>query len=142
MYGLLDISTSGMIAQRTRLAVSAANLANRNTVFDAQGNFSPYRARRVVFAPGDPSAQNPAARTMGVHVAQISLDQSDFNYRYDPGNPNAIQTGPRQGYVPEPNVNPVVEQMNAMEAGRAYEANVAAAEATKAMVAQALRLLA
>jgi len=44
--------------------------------------------------------------------------------------------------VPQPNVNPVVEQINALEASRAYEANVVAAEATKSMMAQALRLLA
>jgi flagellar basal body rod protein FlgC len=41
-----------------------------------------------------------------------------------------------------PDISPVIEQMNAMEAARAYEANLAAAEATKTMMAQALRLVA
>ena len=78
---------------------------------------------------------------MGVHVAKIEIDQSDFNYEWDPTNPYAFKDGPRAGYVPSPNVNSVVEQINAMEASRAYEANVVAAEATKTMLAQALRIL-
>jgi flagellar basal-body rod protein FlgC len=39
-------------------------------------------------------------------------------------------------------VNAVWEQINAVEAARAYEANIVAAEATKSMLGQALRLLA
>jgi len=142
MYGLLDISTSGMVAQRTRLTAIQANIANRNTILDAQGNVNPYRARRVLFAPGDPTARGAEGRTLGVHVAQIEIDQAPPNYRWDPGNPYAIKEGRWKDHVPEPNVNPVVEQLNAMEASRAYEANVAAAEASKAMMAQALRLIA
>lgn len=139
MYGALDISTSGMIAQRTRLAAISANLANKDSI-NADG--TPYRAKRVFFQVGDPTSSTQAGRTLGVHVAQIRDDPSDLNLRWDPSNPRAQKTGPHQGYVLESNVDPVVEQVNAMEAGRAYEANVVAAEATKAMMAQALRLLA
>lgn len=141
MFGSLDISTSGMIAQRERMASIAANIANRNTVLDADGNVNPYRRRMVHFAPGDPSASTAEGRSMGVHVAKIEIDQSDFNYEWDPTNPYAFKDGSRAGYVPSPNVNSVVEQINAMEASRAYEANVVAAEATKTMLAQALRIL-
>lgn len=139
MYGTLDISASGMIAQRDRLAAISANIANRHSVA-ADG--TPYRARTVRLAVGDPSATNAEARGMGVHVASIEEDRSSFGLRWDPGNPFAIREGPQAGYVLESNVNPVVEQINAMQASRAYEANVAAAEATKTMMAQALRLLA
>jgi flagellar basal-body rod protein FlgC len=142
MYGTLDISTSGMVAQRTRLNAIAANLANRNTVLDANGNVNPYRARTVHFAPGDPNAATAQGQQLGVHVARIEQDPREFNLRWDPGNPMAYREGPKQGYVPEPNVNPVVEQVNALDASRAYEANVMAAEATKTMMNQALRLLA
>jgi len=141
MFGSLDISTSGMIAQRERMASIAANIANRNTILDADGNVNPYRRRMVHFAPGDPSATSAQGRSMGVRVAKIEIDQSDFNYEWDPTNPYAFKDGPRAGYVPTPNVNSVVEQINAMEASRAYEANVVAAEATKTMLAQALRIL-
>ncbi|MBS0191399.1 MAG: flagellar basal body rod protein FlgC [Phycisphaerales bacterium] len=142
MYGSLDISTSGMTAQRARMAAIAANIANRSTILDDKGNVNPYRARHVIFAPGDPSASTAEGKALGVHVAQIELDKGEFNYRWDPTNPYAIKKGDKQGYVPEPNINPVIEQLNAMEASRAYEANVVAAETTKQMIAQALRLLA
>ncbi len=143
MYGSLDISTSGMVAQRIRLESIQANIANANTILDAQGNVSPFQRRMVMFAPGAPSSSNPSARELGVHVAQIELDRTPVRPReYDPDSPYAYKTGPYKGYVASTNINPVVEHVNALEAGRAYEANVAAAEATKTMIAQALRLLA
>lgn len=143
MYGSLDISTSGMIAQRTRLAVIAANTANSNVILDDQGNVNPYRRRMVHFAVGDPTARTAEGRRMGVHVAQIQLDPAPAQpSEYDPTNPFAYTSGPYKGYLPATNVNPVVERINALEASRAYEANVAAAEATKTMISQALRLLA
>ncbi len=142
MYGTLDVSTSGMIAQRMRLTAVAANIAGKDAILDEHGNVNPYRARRVMLAPGDPTATSEEGRAMGVHVAQVEIDQSPFQLRYDPGSPFAYRDGPHAGYVPESNVNVVVETLNAMEASRAYEANVAAAEATKSMLANALRLLA
>jgi len=139
MYGLLDISTSGMIAQRERLTAISANLANRNSV-SADG--TPYRAKRVFFAAGDPSAMTREGRALGVHVSRIEDDPSECNLRWDPGHPHAFRNGPQKGYVRESNVNPIVEQVNAIQAARAYEANVVAAEASKSMMAQALRLIA
>ena len=138
MYGLLDISTSGMVAQRTRLTAISANLANRNSVMP---DGTPYRARQVLFAPGDPGASDPTSQGMGAHVSGVVVDQSPFNLRWAPGHPNEIKEGPHKGYVRESNVNPLVEQINAMQASRAYEANAMAAEASKNIVAQTLRLL-
>ncbi len=143
MYGALDISVSGMIAQRTRMDTIAANLANVDAIADAHGNPSPYRRRIAVFQPGDPQAVSPQGKALGVHVAAIQFDDGDFRKMYDPTHPYARPEGDRDaGYVYYPNVDPVTENVNAVDAVRAYEANVAAAEATKGMVAQALRLLA
>ncbi len=142
MYGSLDISTSGMIAQRARIEAAAANIANADTVLDSQGRVNPYRARIVHFAAGNPTATREAGRKFGVHQAAVEQDQGPFNLKWEPDSPYAFQSGPNAGYVPMPNVNTVWEQINAMEAARAYEANVMAAEATKAMTAQALRLIA
>lgn len=139
MYGALDISTSGMIAQRDRLTAISANLANKDSV---SPDGTPFRAKRVFFQAGDPTAKSAEGRELGVHIAAIKDDPAPFNYKFDPGNPRAYKSGPHAGYVAESNVNPVTEQVNALEASRAYEANVAAAEATKSMLAQALRLLA
>lgn len=138
MYGTLDISTSGMIAQRTRMAAIAANIANSETVLDAQGNVNPFRKRMVFFSPGDPGASTSQGQSMGVHVSSIEADETAIRPRYMPGSPYADE----QGYVPFPDISPAVEQINAMQAARSYEANVVAAETTKQMMAQALRLLA
>jgi len=132
-----------MVAQRIRHESIMANIANANTILDASGNVSPFQRRMVMFAPGAPASSNPSARALGVHVAQIELDRTPARpSEYDPDSPYAYKTGPYKGYVPATNINPIVECVNAMEAERAYEANVAAAEATKTMMAQALRLLA
>ncbi|HED54940.1 MAG TPA: flagellar basal body rod protein FlgC [Phycisphaerales bacterium] len=137
MYGTLDISTSGMIAQRTRLDVISANIANKGTLLDAQGNYNPYRRRIAYFAAGNPESSNRNGRAMGVHVAEIGQDQSPLTLKYAPNSPYADEAG----YIREPNVDTTTEQIDAMEAVRAYEANVAAAEATKQMLAQSLRLI-
>ena len=134
MFGSLNLSTSGLIAQRTRMEVIAANLANRSSIYDAQGNYDPFRRRIAVFAPGDPATGNRE----GVHVQEILLDQSPLRKVYDPGHPEADE----QGYVGFPNIDPAMEMVNALEASRAYEANITAAEATKSMMQASLRLLA
>jgi flagellar basal-body rod protein FlgC len=134
MFGSLDISTSALVAQRTRLDVIAANLANRYTTHDAKGNYAPYRRRIAVFAPGDPESGSSS----GVHVSEIRLDKSDFRKVLEPGNPDAD----KNGFVNYPNIDPSIEMISALEASRAYEANITAAEATKSMMNSALRLLA
>jgi flagellar basal-body rod protein FlgC len=134
MFGVLDVSTSALIAQRTRLEVISANLANRFSLTDAQGNYAPYRRRVPIMAAGDPASGNQ----QGVHVQQIELDPSAFRNVYDPGHPYAD----KNGYVQYPNVDPTIEQIDALEASRAYEASITAAEATKAMISASLRILA
>ena len=89
MYGALDISTGGMIAQRTRMATIAANIANAGTLEDAEGNYAPYLRRHVMFAPGDPAGATPAARRMGVHVSEIWADPESLVPEYDPDSPHA-----------------------------------------------------
>ncbi|MHC5024971.1 MAG: flagellar basal body rod protein FlgC [Planctomycetota bacterium] len=134
MYGALDISTSGLVAQRTRLNVVAANLANKDTILNAEGEYEPYRRRFVTLATGDPVRD----ATTGVHVDSIGIDDGELTPRYEPGSPWADPSG----YVYYPNVQMPVEQINAMAATRAYEANITAIEATKSMINVALQLLA
>lgn len=138
MYGMLDISVSGMIAQRTRMQVIQANIANMHVVEDAQGNYAPYLRKAAMLAPGDPGAGTDAGRDFGVHVAEIAVAENALVRRYDPASRHADS----DGYVMVPDINPVVETINAMEASRAYEANVASAETSKAMLGQMLRLVA
>jgi len=133
MYGLFDISTSGLVAQRVRLETIASNLANQETLLDAQGRFSPWRRRSVEFAVGDQSHGGG----LGVHVAAIQ-ESDTFDLRFQPGHPYADT----EGYVRYPDVDPVIEQIDALDAVRAYEANIAAVEASKSMFSSALGLLA
>ncbi|MCC7408570.1 MAG: flagellar basal body rod protein FlgC [Phycisphaeraceae bacterium] len=134
MFGALNISTSGLVAQRTRMEVITANLINRDSQLDAQGNYAPYRRRVPVFAVGDPATGGDR----GVHVQEIALDTSPLRKVHEPGNPLADA----QGYVEYPNVDLATEMINAIDASRAYEANITAAEATKSMMLSSLRLLA
>ncbi len=135
MFGSLDISASALVAQRTRLDVISGNLANQHTVFDAEGNFEPYRRRIAVFSPGDPSSGNDR----GVHVQEILLDDAPFQkVEVGKGHPLADE----DGFMDMPNIDPMMEMVSAMEASRAYEANITVAEVTKAMGSAALRLLA
>jgi flagellar basal-body rod protein FlgC len=131
---MLDIGASALTAQRARLDTIAGNIANINTTRDASGKVNPYRRHFVVLAPGqgdDPSKP-------GVHVQQISTDNSPLIRRFDPGNPEAD----KDGYVSYPNVDLSIEFVNALEASRAYEANVTMMDTTKSMFNSTLRLLA
>lgn len=135
MFDALDISSSALQAQRTRLDTIAANIANINTTRNAAGERSPYRRKFAVFAAG--RADNPAAP--GVHVAEIHADPGAFREVHDPSHPDA---NPKTGTVLYPNVDLSIEYVNALEASRAYEANVTTMEVTKSMINSALRLLA
>ena len=134
MFGALDTSTSGLVAQRTRMEVISANIANKSSIMDANGNYAPFRRRLAVLAAGDPSTGSQT----GAHVQKIMLDDAPFKKVYEPGSPFADQ----QGYVDYPNVDSSMEMVNAIEVTRAYEANITAAEATKSMLQTSLRLLA
>ncbi len=138
MFDVLDMGASGLQAQRTRLDTIAANILNVNTTRNAKGEAIPFRRRFALFASG----QAGNASQPGVHVQKIVEDQSDFQKRFDPGHPDAIKEGPDKGYVLYPNVDLAVEYVNALEASRAYEANVTMMETSKAMLAASLRLIA
>ena len=134
MFGALDTSTSALVAQRTRLNVISGNLANQFSVYDENGEYNPYRRRDVVFEAGS-EAGNPN----GVRVKEILIDQAPLKTVYvGEGHPLADE----QGNLKLPNVNPMMEMVNAVEASRAYEANITAVEATKSMLNAAIRLIA
>lgn len=144
----IDISASGLTAQRLRLDTIANNMANAETTRVAGGS-GPYRRQVVLFESRSGSAvkggfasvlRNSIAKTGGgVRVTAIrSLDeqQAPFKKVYEPGHPDADE----QGYVTYPNVNIVEEMVNMISAARAYEANAKVIEATRAMAARALSI--
>jgi flagellar basal-body rod protein FlgC len=123
------ISASGLRAQRLRMDVIAANLANAESTRTPEGG--PYRRRDVVLEarPAGDRFEDMLGDAAGsaVRVSRVVSDTRPPRVVFDPGHPDADP----QGYVAMPNVNVVSEMVDLMTASRAYEANVAALNATK-----------
>ncbi len=128
----MDISASGLSAQRIRMNVIAANIANVQTTRTPQGG--PYRRKEVVFANvlGDVEAEG-----RGVKVTGIFPDSSPFKSIYNPGHPDANS----QGYVKIPNIDIVTEMIDMISATRSYEANVTAFKSAQGMILKALEII-
>jgi flagellar basal-body rod protein FlgC len=135
-------SSSGMAAQRFRMNILSANIANTETTRTPEGG--PYRRRDVIFGalPAQRSfeeelrAHVPPDSPLHVKVLGVTIDQRAPILKFDPSHPDANE----QGYVAMPNINPLEEMVNLMLATRSYEANVAAFNATKSMAIKALEI--
>ena len=147
MFDALNVSATGLTAERLRMDVTAENLANAQTTRGADGQ--PYRRKEVVLAEvqsGGFGAQlakavgagsASGAQPGGVEVAGITQDQTPGKLVYDPGHPDADA----KGYVRMPNVDTVAEMVDLISASRAYEANVTAMNAAKQMFTKTLDIL-
>ncbi len=137
----IDVSASGLTAQRKRLEVLISNLVNANTTRPA--GKEPYRRVDVIFSATSPeqnfnSAFDDAMTSVrGVEISKVVSDQSEPMKRYEPGHPHAD----KDGYVLYPNINPMEEMVNVLSATRSYEANVQAANAAKDMAQKTLEIL-
>ena len=139
MFSALDISTSALVAQRTRMNAIASNLANINTPYNENGEAEPYQPRFVVFQADASVGSNGAA---GVKVASVETEQIEPRWKYEPGNPLAQSDGPHKGYVAYPNIDMMTQFTDALEAARSYEANLGVMDITKDMAQQTLRIVA
>lgn len=139
MIPALDISTSALVAQRTRLNTISSNLANMSTTRNENGEIAPYQARYVVLQTDDSLGTPQGA--VGVKVASVETETVEPRYKYEPNSPLAIRDGRWKGYVAYPNVSMTTEMVDALEATRAYEANVGVIEVSKSMAQQTLRIL-
>jgi flagellar basal-body rod protein FlgC len=155
-----DISGYGLSAQRVRVNTISQNIANAQTTRTEEGG--PYRRKEVVFKAIDFNEKfnealngmnnsagyedpldegeygkkvNPAI--MSVVVDKIVRDDREPKMKFDPSHPDADA----DGYVAYPNVNPVIEMADLVEATRSYQANVAAFESSKSMANAAISLL-
>ena len=117
----------------------SSNLANISTTHNEAGEPVPYQPRFVVFQT-DPNVG--ASGAPGVKVSSVGISKVEPRMKYEPGNPDAIKEGPHKGYVAYPNINMMVEFTDAMEAARAYEANLGAMEITKDLQQQTLKIIA
>ena len=143
LFDALDVSGSGLSAERLRMDVTAENLANAQTTRGPNGG--PYQRREVVLqqSGGFQSALAGAmgagggAPAGGVQAVAIVNDPSPSRMVYDPGNPDANA----QGYVRMPNVNTVTEMVDLISEQRAYETNVTAMQTDKTMLSKTFDLL-
>jgi flagellar basal-body rod protein FlgC len=137
----LQISASGLSAQRLRINLISSNLANINTTRTPEGG--PYERREPVFAaiPIEPNFKDELSTQLKtelseVEVVEVLKDQRPPLLKYEPDHPDADE----DGYVARPNINVMEEMVNLMEASRSYEANVMSANATKNMILKALEI--
>lgn len=139
MLNALDISASGLVAQRTRMDAISSNIANMSATRNENGELSPYQSRFVILET-DTDLQTSSGG-IGVKVKSVEKETIEPTYKYEPNHPHAIKEGAHKGYVAYPSVNLNAEFVDAMLATRAYEANVGMMEITKGMAQQALRIL-
>jgi flagellar basal-body rod protein FlgC len=137
----LDVSASGMKAQRTYMNVISMNLANVKTTRTPEGGA--YKRKSVAFAaapvfnPFDKEMENAENRELkGVVVRGIVNDKRPMKMVHEPGHPDAN----KDGYVAYPDINVVEEMANMITTMRSYEANVQAIQDTKAMFNKALQI--
>lgn len=132
----LDISASGMTAQRMRLDIVSENIVNRDTTRTADGGA--YRKKAVVFQDIlSSTARDQGGTKGGVEIAEIIEDNvTPMELVYDPSHPDANE----EGYVEMPNVDILKETIDAMSASRSYDANVTAFNIMKQMAAKGLEI--
>ena len=133
-FSIMNISATGMSAQRLRLDIISTNIANAETTRTSRGE--PYRRKVPIFAEYLKRSANGIMECVGVKVVGIWEDPSPFKLVYDPSHPDADENG----YVRMPNVNVVREMVDLISAQRAYEANVSAFNVTKSMINSALQI--
>lgn len=135
----MDISASGLTAQRLRMDVISENIANVDTTRTEDG--TPYTRKYIIFEEQKNNFSdvlNNSSRVLigRVKVAQIGKDTSAYKLVYDPKNPDANA----DGYVERPNVNVSQEMVDMISAYRSYEANVTAFSAYKEMAIKTLEI--
>lgn len=140
-FNSINVSSSALSAERTRMNLISSNLANANATRTPEGG--PYKRKDAVFTATPLQGRfnqaldgATAQQVRQVEVSQIVEDQNPPRLQYDPGHPDANP----QGYVALPNVNVVEEMADMIGATRAYEANVTAVQAAKSMAMKTLEI--
>ena len=138
VFSAMEISASGLSAQRTRMNTIASNLANATTTRTEEGGA--YKRVDPVFEAVMLERMNqlaPEGSSVSlVRVREIVEDQRPGQLVFSPGHPDANV----EGYVEYPNVNVVEEMVNMITASRAYEAGITSVETIKGMATSALKI--
>ena len=136
MFSSLDVSTSGLVAQRMRLNAISSNIANMSTTRNEAGEPEPYQPRHVIFQTDDNLTTSGGGA--GVRIGGVEYSAEPPKMKYEPGHPDAD----KRGFVRYPAVDMTMQFVDALEATRSYEANIGVIEVTKNMTEQTLRIVA
>lgn len=136
MFPTFDVSTSALVAQRTRLNAISSNLANISTTRNERGEPQAYTPRYVTFQADEGLATTSGG--VGVKIGSVEYSNEPPLMKFEPGHPDANASG----YVSYPNIDMTTEFVDAMEATRAYEANLGVLEITKDMNQRTLQIVA
>ena len=142
IFSSINISSSALTAERTRMDVISKNLANANTTRTQSGD--PYRRQVVVFKEAEEKqslksileSKKSKDVDKGVEIVGIVEDKTPFRQVYNPGHPDADE----KGYVTMSNVDTITEMVDMISATRSYEANVTALNTSKSMLLKALEI--
>ena len=140
LFRALNISASGMTAQRARMEAVTENLANSDSAVTQTGR--PYQRKIVMLRAIDANGFQDVMRSAseppgGVKVDGVAESTDTPRRIFQPDHPHA---GP-DGFVTMPNINPLREMLDMMSSTRAYEANATAFQATKSMGAKLLEII-
>lgn len=129
----MAVSASGMRVQGARMKMISENIANADSVLNAEGT-GPYR-RQVMYLEAD---ENRAAGVTEVKLDRIRNDfTTPLKQIYDPTHELADE----RGFVAMPNVDTTLESADLREAARSYEANLSAIDSTKQMMLRTIDML-
>lgn len=141
IFNSINISTSALTAEKTRIDIISKNMANVNTTNTTGG--MPYRRQMAVFQENKSDSfsqmltkHRNKLNGEGVKISKIVEDESPFKLVYEPGHPEADE----DGYVKMPNVDIVKEMVDLISAQRSYDANITSINTSKSMLMKALEI--
>ena len=137
----LNISVSGVIAERDHMELISSNIANINTTRTLAGGaykkkIAVYSEKPLSFEEELMRAEQKKAKGGGVQIADVVDDRSPFHKVYNPSHPDADA----QGFVNMPNVDLSTEMVDMVYSSKLYEANITAYNATKKMMTDTLAI--
>ena len=159
IFDTIDISATGLSAQRRKLTAIASNIAKVDTTRTDEGG--PYKRRRMVmleapkltkFSTMLEERKSRLMRSEQKHMIEAEPRPGELfvgsggltqeireepvkpRLIFDPNHPDARE----DGYVVYPDVNVITEMVDMISASRAYEANATVLNAAKDMVNRSL----
>ena len=133
LFRVMDVSVSALQAQRQRMDIISANIANAESTRAADGR--PYQRQQVAFDTILKDAQGLSPTGEGVR-ATVVKDPRPPIHVHMPGHPDADANG----FVLMPDIRPAEEMADLISASRSYEANAAAFKINRSILQKSLEL--